>query len=168
MMLLEAGLRVILRLQEGWKWTELQSGCYDLPPPPEGPYYCLHQEERDRCNLKMIDKDYLACSGIENSKVKPEDCRTILHVIKKGPFMTLYQVKIKIGQPVEHLSARTIRRIILDSGRSACVSSQVLALTQEMKIGRVAWCKRMMRWWGRGLPLGKMLFPRTKFTSHCC
>ena len=93
----------------------------------------------------MIDKDYLACSGIENSKVKPEDCRTILHVIKKGPFMTLYQVKIKIGQPVEHLSARTIRRIILDSGQTACVSSQVLALTEEMKIGRVAWCKRMMR-----------------------
>ena len=59
--------------------------------------------------------------------------------------MTLYQVKIKIGQPVEHLSARTIRRIILDSGRTACVSSQVLALTQEMKIWRVAWCKRMMR-----------------------
>ena len=93
----------------------------------------------------MIDKDYLACSGIENSKVKPEDCCAILHVIKKGPFMTLYQMKIKIGQPVEHLSTRTNRRIILDSGRPACVSSRVLALTQEMKIGRVACCKRMMR-----------------------
>ena len=55
----------------------------------------------------MIDKDYLACSGIKNSKVKPEDCCAILHVINKGPFMTLYQVKTKIGQPVEHLSART-------------------------------------------------------------
>ena len=92
----------------------------------------------------MIDKDYLACSGIENSKVKPEDCRTILHVIKKGPFMTLYQVKIKIGKPVEHLLPKTLRRIILDFGRPACVSSWVLALTQEMKIGHVAWCKRMM------------------------
>ena len=59
--------------------------------------------------------------------------------------MTLYQVKIKIEWPVEHLSARTIRMIILDSGRPACVSSRVLALSQKMKIGRVAWRKRMMR-----------------------
>ena len=93
----------------------------------------------------MIDKDYLACSGLKNSKIKPEDRRSILRVIKKHPFMNSYQVKIKLGRPVEHLSARTIRRIILDSGRPACVSSRVLALTEEMRCGRVNWCKRMMR-----------------------
>ena len=77
----------------------------------------------------MIDKDCLACSGLLNLKVQPEDCCAILCVIKKHPFMTLFQVKIKTGQRVEHLSASTMRRIILDSGRPACVSSRILALT---------------------------------------
>ena len=57
------------------------------------------------------------------------------------------------------ISAWTIRRIV---GRPACVLSCVLTFTPEIKIGRVAWCKRMLRkracFWGDVVSLDEVYF----------
>lgn len=85
-------------------------------------------------------------TGLKNKSYGSKEKRAIHQVIDKHPYLTSFQVKMRLRKTLQHLSARTIRRIMVkDLGRPAGVAARKPFLTDQMKIDRVGWCKSKLR-----------------------
>ena len=62
--------------------------------------------------------------------------------IKKNPFMTSYQIKLRQKKELKNISPRTIQRILLeDLGRRAVVAKKKPFLFEVNKRERLDWCR---------------------------
>ena len=85
-------------------------------------------------------------TGLNNKSYGAKEVRAILRLLEKNSFLTSFQVKMRLKRTLRHLSARTIRRIMVnDLGRPAAVASKKPYLTEEKKVLRMTWCKSMLR-----------------------
>ena len=102
-------------------------------------------------------------TGLKNKRYGSKEKRAIQQVLDKNPYLTSFQVKMRLRKTLRHLSARTIRRIMVkDLGRPATVAPRKPFLTDQNKIDRVGWCKtkvrRPKRSWSQVLFVDEVMF----------
>ena len=102
-------------------------------------------------------------TGLKNKSYGSKEKKAIQQVLDKNPYLTSFQVKMRLRKTLRHLSPRTIRRIMgKDLGRPTSVAPRKPFLTDQNKIDRVGWCKtkvrRPIRSWGQVLFADEVMF----------
>ena len=83
---------------------------------------------------------------MKNKSYGSKEKRAILQVIDKNPYLTSFQVKMRLRKTLRHLFPRTIRQITVKNlGRLAAVAARKPFLTDQIKLDRVGWCKTKVR-----------------------
>ena len=79
---------------------------------------------------------------MKNKSYGSKEKRAILQVIDKNPYLTSFQVKMRLRKTLRHLFPRTIRQITVKNlGRLAAVAARKPFLTDQIKLDRVGWTK---------------------------
>ena len=104
-----------------------------------------------------------AGTGLKNKKYGSKEVNAISRLLDKNSFLTSFQLKLMLRKTLQNLSPRTIRRIIVEELKMpAAVAARKPRLTEEKKVKRMDWCKKLLRkkkqFWNEVIYVDEVMF----------